>query len=283
MKIIKTMVLDARNFMILDFEARLDVAARRFRARTRAQEFARSPEGRAQVRQGRRQILAVLVGDAYHENIKALYVSKSAGVMYGKGGNEARDYPYGGKYKTYPAIWHNAGARWEGRSVVLENSRGAEVARVRVPLSACFDGLIHGDLYALKTVTGVDRYGVEGKTGVAIPAGFAGWEHGATVDECRAEIENKRQIARERDENVRLGKRDQRRLRLLARISRRVMVSRDDAAATGACRAGIDAWCMRVGVESDLMPAADVYQLAIQSNERRAIAAAIWACRKAIQ
>ena len=86
MKIIKAMVSDARNSMILDFEARLDAAARRFRARTRAQDFARSAEGRAKVRQGRRETLAVLVGDAYHENIKALSVSKSAAVMYGKGG-----------------------------------------------------------------------------------------------------------------------------------------------------------------------------------------------------
>jgi hypothetical protein len=283
MKIIKAMISDARNSMILDFEARLDAAARRFRARTRAQEFARSPEGRAKVRRGRRETLAVLVGDAYHENIKALYVSKSAAVMYGKGGCEAREYPYGGRYKTYAAVWHNAGARWEGRSVVLENSKGVEVARVRVPLDACFSGLIHGDLYALRTDTGVDRYGVEGKTGVAIPAGFAGWEHGATVEECYAEIERKRQIARDRDEIARLGKRDMRRLRLLARISKQVMVSRDDAAASGSCRAGIDAWCKRVGVESDRLPAADVYRLAIESNERRAIAAAIVACRRAVQ
>ena len=51
MKIIKAMVMDARNSMILDFEARLDAAARRLRARTRAQDFARSPEGRAKVRE----------------------------------------------------------------------------------------------------------------------------------------------------------------------------------------------------------------------------------------
>lgn len=66
-----------------------------------------------------------------------------------------------------------------------------------------------------------------------------------------------------------------------ARISTKIMVTRDDAASIGCCIPGIQAWCNRVGA-GETMAAADVVRLAIETGERRALATAIAACKRAI-
>lgn len=78
--------------------------------------------------------------------------------------------------------------------------------------------------------------------------------------------------------------RDERRLRLLARLSERIQVSREDARASGACLSGIDSWCEKYGIPNDLptLSARRVVQLAIESGQRVAMAAAVRAARHAL-
>ena len=224
------------------------------------------------------------------------YKSRYAWVHYGLGGQvETKRYRGAGSH------WHqyaNPGVRWEistrgALRIIGESSAGIEEINIPAPRTLrgiSDDGCTHGDAYSLPAPSGLGlrtvrrRFGADGK-----PRGFAArgaldWEHGASYAEIIAERDRKLELAAVRETAARETARDQRRLRLLARISARVLVSREDAAAVGACRAGIDGWCERVGIAPDVasVPARDVFRLATQSGERRAIAAGIMAARRAL-
>lgn len=89
--------------------------------------------------------------------------------------------------------------------------------------------------------------------GVAVPmpadlqAPYGAWEHGADREDCAREIERKRALRAERARAERLAKRDERAIRLLARLSA-APVGFAFARASGACRAGIAAWARARGV-----------------------------------
>jgi hypothetical protein len=83
--------------------------------------------------------LAVATGLRYHRTTRALYRSKHATVVYGRGGEEEVDWQtYSKTYHSRygPARWCNAGARLDNEerptAVLLENWRGTEVARIPI-------------------------------------------------------------------------------------------------------------------------------------------------------
>jgi len=79
---------------------------------------------------------ACLIGETYHANVAPLYASSRARVAYGPGGVEDKSWPYKGSRKSFPAVWHDAGARWviRDRAVVveLENSRGCPKSTIKL-------------------------------------------------------------------------------------------------------------------------------------------------------
>jgi hypothetical protein len=152
------------------------------------------------------------------------------------------------------------------------------------------EGCIHGDVYSTRIKPGLlRRFGPDGRsTGVAMRCDCNGtgyWEHGLTVEQCVAEAAHKTELDNLRRRAVRETQREQRRLRLLSRISSRILVTRDDARAIGACAAGINAWCARVGIDAaqTALPARDVIKLALATGARQATAAALMATRRALQ
>jgi hypothetical protein len=76
-----------------------------------------------------------------------------------------------------------------------------------------------------------------------------------------------------------------RRERLLARLSSRIMVSRDDAVRAGYCRAGIERWCRAAGIPADTteISTRQLMRLAQQTGEPRAIRVAVLAARRAFE
>ena len=231
---------------------------------------------------------AIGIGENYHRNIGALYGSRRGAVSYGAGGIEHCEWLYAKSYK-HPARWKDGGARIERGILILENHLGTEKARFRFPKGrlAPAESLLHGDAYGLLDVDGtVQRYSPKGFTGVALHLvdgdGVPYWEHGADITECRAEAARKIALRLEQKKRFAESQRDARRLRLLARISTGVTVTRQDARDTGACAAGINAWCERVNITQDALPARDVFRLANATGERRAMAAVLLACRKAL-
>ena len=236
----------------------------------------------------KRNKVAIEIGENYHRNIGALYGSRRGAVSYGAGGIEHCEWLYAKSYR-HPARWRDGGARIERGILILENHLGTEKARFRFPKGrlAPSESLLHGDAYGLVAEDGaVQRYSPKGFTGVALHLmdadGALYWEHGADVTECRAEAARKLALRLEQKTRLAESQRDARRLRLLARISDKVTVTRQDARDTGACVAGINAWCERVNITQDALPARDVYRLATATGERRAMAAVLLACRKAL-
>lgn len=234
--------------------------------------------------------------------------SNFAYVHYGRGAQTERK-----QYSGRGAHWHdyqNPGIRWAVVSGALrligEGSDGAAALDVAAPRSLhgiSDTGCTHGDLYSLTKRRGaVARYAVRDgrivKIGVAVqypradafspsesgPLSGDYWEHGADAAECAAEYTRKSEQQRVMRAAARESGRDQRRLRLLARISAQVRVTRDDARAVGACAAGIAGWCERVGISDAVasMPAREIFALATKTGERTAIAAAIMAARRAV-
>ena len=218
--------------------------------------------------------------------------SDRASASYGIGGVEKQAWPYAGKYSRYPAVWRDYGCQWrvDGRRLVLDlyNSRSKLVATIPAPASLggiSTDGITYGDLYSLPARRSDvrRRYDADRKqTGVALRLAGGGWEHGATVEACLAEIAHKAQVAAAQVAARRMTAREQRRDRLLARISTQVIVTRADGRAAGSCQAGIDGWCGRVGLaDRDGIPAREIMMLArATGEERRALAACIIAMRR---
>jgi len=239
----------------------------------------------------KRNEVAIAIGENYHRNIGALYGSRRGAVSYGAGGTEHCEWLYAKSYR-HPARWKDGGARIERGILILENHLGTEKARFPFPRGrlAPAESLLHGDAYGLLDADGtVQRYSPKGFTGVAVSFvpevdgdGALYWEHGADVTECRAEAVRKIALHIEQKTRLRESQRDARRLRLLARISAKVTVTRQDARDIGACAAGINAWCDRVNITADALPARDVFRLATATGERQAMAAVLLACRKAL-
>jgi len=236
----------------------------------------------------KRNAIAIAIGGTYHKNIRPLYGSRRGAVSYGAGGTEHCEWIYAKSYR-HPARWRDGGARIERGILILENHLGTEKARFPFPRGrlAPAESLLHGDAYGLLDADGtVQRHSPKGFTGVALQLmdgdGAKYWEHGADVTECRAEAVRKLSLHIEQKTRLRESRQDARRLRLLARISAKVTVTRQDARDTGACVAGINAWCERVNITQDALPVRDVFRLATATGERRAMGAVLLACRKAL-
>lgn len=286
MKLTFKMLKAANAAMFADFDSRAIRAARALKMPTRDQAHRRSPEGRASARAAAATERAVQIGRNYHRRVAPLFASQRGDISYGRGGHEHKEYLYARSYK-FPAIWLDGGARVEGGMLILETHRGVERARFKMPRGrlAPPDCLLQGDCYAVYEGDGAVRFGPSGRTGYAmrLPGVFAHeyWEHGIDAADCLSERARKVTLAKIQARMDGESARESRRLRLLARISSKVMVTRADAAATGACAAGIAAWCASVGA-GDSMTARDVVRLATETGERRATLAAIFACRRAL-
>jgi hypothetical protein len=75
----------------------------------------------------------VNIADWYHLHIRALYTSSRADVAYGAGGARQTDWKAYSKRYGFPANWQDAGVRIIGEQIVIETSRGTEVARLPMP------------------------------------------------------------------------------------------------------------------------------------------------------
>ena len=247
-----------------------------------------------------RRDLAVTVGKAFHMRIADLVVSKRGDVIYGRGGDEVVDWdaygkrgyvnPHTGNRK--PAVYRQGGTRviGFGRSgrIVLENSRGNEVARLPMPpADAKFGGtggaLVHGDLFVRIRQIGsaqvAIRYGVsrpnvkavyDGYTRTGIAVRFEVpvdcreqgrsrwgifrttdshyWEHGATVAECRAEFARKLELAEADRKAAKASERVERATRLISRLCPNLIVTEQDARQVGYCSPGIAGFVGRFGL-----------------------------------
>jgi len=287
MRLTFKMLKAARAAMDAAFNLRVSREARALKMPTRDQAHRRSPEGRASARAAAATERAVQIGRNYHRLVAPLFASARGDISYGRGGREHFGYLYARSYK-FPARWLDGGARVEGGMLILETHRGVEKTRFKMPRArlAPPECLLQGDCYAVREGEGAVRFGPAGRTGYAmrLPGVYAAaeyWEHGSDAAECLAERARKVNLAEIQARMDGESARESRRLRLLARISSNVMVTRADAAATGACAAGIAAWCASVGA-GDSMTARDVVRLATETGERRATLAAIFACRRAL-
>lgn len=296
MKLTYKLLAEASAVMLAEFNARADKTARKLGLHNRAWHDMRTPEAKTAKRQRIKFAAACAIGESYHDHIGALYTSQRASVIYGHGGTKQTDWHAYSKSYKYPANWQDAGARIESRTLIIETSRGTEKARLPMPavnalLVTHSDALTHGDLFGRRRAGGniVDRFNVHGKPiGIAVefPDIFNPtvqyWEHGNSIADCEVARQEKITHAAAKAAAARETKKESRRLRLLARISTAVLVTRADGRAIGACQAGIDGWCSRMNITTDALPARDVVRLATQSGERQALAAALHACRKAL-
>lgn len=102
----------------------------------------------------------------------------------------------------------------------------------------------------------------------------------AAISKALANQEKRRQAIRTYLDE----RKGQRRERLLARISDKVIVTQSDAREMGACQQGINVWLASIGHrDAQEMPASKVFRHAIITGERFAIAAAIHAARRSIE
>jgi len=111
-------------------EAKKILAEREARrsARRRGGEY---PNNREKYRQAKKQY-AVAMGEKYHRDHQdhPLYRSQYASVVYGEGGERCVSWDEKPKkYSKYPTKWRNAGARFVGRYVVIEDYLGREVSK----------------------------------------------------------------------------------------------------------------------------------------------------------
>jgi hypothetical protein len=151
------------------------------------------------------------------------------------------------------------------------SSRGKVITVPLPPRKATTRGLLDGDLYAIMRGNVATRYNQHGKkTGIAVR--FSGpivtpWEHGSTVAECRAEYQRKRDLALATAAKARESAREQRRLRLAAKLCRKMPVTINHCRQVGYCAPGINAFRERHGITTDTVPAA-VLQRILPSDYR---------------
>jgi hypothetical protein len=129
---------------------------------------------------------------------------------------------------------------------------------------------------------GFDRVSIVGTVqGVSVPqdhrlvAEFGAWEHARDAMGCDAETARKFARVTEKRQSAR----DERRVRLLARLSSRLTATLSDATACGYCLAGITAWATARGV--DLSSAVPLSTL-VRDADDRAVRVALLVARRAI-
>ena len=203
-----------------------------------------------------------------------------------------------GGYHTTPSgktIVHHPGS-YKWRTVYHCSTRAVEIpARLLVQLRTIVgEGKILFDASALPREIAVrldgkvTRYALRGsrlvRTGVAVrmPAdllSFGRYEHAKSLRGCAAEIKRKRDTSAAAEKLARLTARNERRARLLAKVSAKLTASFDDARACGFCTAGITAWAADRGVALD--SSVSLTTLA-HDPDRRARAVALLVARKFI-
>lgn len=105
------------------------------------------------------------------------------------------------------------------------------------------------------------------------------WEHGETIEACHAEAVRKRELAAENARVKALDARQQRKARLLARLSTKLAATFTDALAVGYCDSGISSWCAARGIDpSGSVPIATL----ANDTDRRAQMVALAVARKCI-
>ena len=223
--------------------------------------------------------LALTIAEAWHRNVKPLYLSGNATVTYGAGTHPQEEYGVYSKawHRSHgPARWVNAGVTRDpstglvtiypvrGRPILLDTPRSL-LPSTLAPTSALLDGDVWGTVDRNGTVT---RYDLNSRpTGVAVrvspPSHHHWWEHGATVEECRKEAARKillnrararENAARDREYAVAHAAANReaalrlRRARLVLALCRRAVATVEDARALGYCAAGIRAFRERHGL-----------------------------------
>ena len=241
--------------------------------------------------------LAVLIGNYHHTNIKPLYSSRRASVVYGEA-SAGVDYNAYSKSYGHAARWMNAGARIETRDghrvIVLQNHRGKDVATyparelftLYITKRLSHAGTLDGDLYIVPTMkrnghtTRGDRYRYDEKRGQFVKSGIAVefdkpdgtgkyYEHGKTYRACVAEHARKwghyqheqYQAQQRRDANELQRQQNakiKRAARLIAKLCPKLRVTFEDARAVGYCSAGIEAYCKRRHLPTDATDAATI-------------------------
>jgi hypothetical protein len=108
--------------------------------------------------------IALAVAAIYDLTIHSLTRSSRATIRYGAGGVEQKDWPYRGSFKSYPAVWHDAGARidYSAGEIVIENSGGREVCRVPLADVQVADGRLHCESGPALRMGGVIYYILHG-------------------------------------------------------------------------------------------------------------------------
>ena len=239
-----------------------------------------------------RRNLAVRIAKHFHEHHAPLFRSSRGGIDYGHGGHEHVDYQAYSKSYAHPARWRNAGARFDGSVLVIEDYLGKERQRIRIPFAAYaavrdhrldINACLSDDLYAINaTPKTAVRYAVRdngrvAKSGMAMlfdnPRGCRTkyWEHGATLTDCRAENDRKvvlvrrheAEIAARADDERKRRRRDETITKIAKRLAARgrLVVSFEDARATGACRPGIESFCRANGLPTDVVDGARLLPL----------------------
>jgi hypothetical protein len=203
-----------------------------------------------------------------------------------------------GGYHTTPSgktIVHHPGA-YGWRTVYHCSTRAVEIpAKLLAQLRALVgEGKILFDAAALPREIAVrhdgkvTRYGLRGsrlvRTGVAVRmpadlASFGRYEHATSLRGCAVEIKRKRKTVAAARKLALMTARNERRARLLARVSARLTANFEDARACGFCAAGISAWAAERGVSLD--SSVSLTTLA-HDSDRRAQAVALLVARKFI-
>lgn len=231
---------------------------------------------RAANREQRNRDLSLAIANAWHRNVNPLYSSEAGSVQYGSGTHDAEAwdrYSKGWHRSHGPSRWKNAGVTRDIKTglVRIYPVRGAAI-ELDTPLSllsahlAPLPALLDGDIYAVRQQDGsYVRHGLRGPTGYALHHPRlrynSGWEHGVTLEECRAELAEK--LRYQRGQEIEAKRTNAERRRLERRISlvlilcKNAVATLDDARGAGYCRAGIAAFQERHGF-GDSVPLRDL-------------------------
>jgi hypothetical protein len=181
----------------------------------------------------------------------------------------------------YPYTWtglkteeHGDAIRWGVQRVSAKYQQHADrvVGKEVLGHGLAWGGaLLDGDVIAIKPSEKAKhyiRYNAKGqRTGVCcyLPkdlrdahGGWNQWEHAKTAKGLAHEIAFKRLKIRDAAAAARLEKKQERKARLLARLSKRLQATYQDARSCGFCHAGIRAWADHHGVPIDGSVALDI-------------------------
>lgn len=198
--------------------------------------------------------VALLVAECVEAHIRLITKSDKGTTEYGHG-REIVDWTYYSRSYGKPAKWRNGGVTRDvktglvschpvgGNTFCIETSPTLKAAQL-APVDALLDGDAYGVTQADGTVT---RHDSAGKAhGVAIHW-CGGWEHGADFEQCRQEIEHKRNVAQTEVNAKR--KEPAERLKhakaLILRLCPNLPATTSDARKLGFCQEGIRAFQRR--------------------------------------